>query len=76
MNQIKELDDQELLKNYSDIGFLSMGMGNSWMLESKGWIWSESIDPELLQALQEVPEGVSVSVRVYFRISPSELWSH
>lgn len=42
-------------------------MGNSWMLESKGWIWSGGMDPELFEALQVLPKGVSVSVRHYSR---------
>lgn len=37
------------------------------MLESKGWIWSEGMDPELLGVLQALPEGVSVLVRHYSR---------
>lgn len=67
VDQIKELDEQGRLSDYSEIGFLALGMGNSWILESKGWIWSEVMDPELLEALQALPEGVSVLVRYYSR---------
>lgn len=67
VDQIKELDDQGRLNDYSEIGFLALGMDNSWMLESKGWIWSEGMDPELFEALQALPEGVSILVRHYSR---------
>lgn len=67
VDQIRELDDQGRLNDYSEIGFLALGMENSWMLESKGWIWSEGMDPELFEALQALPEGVSVLVRHYSR---------
>lgn len=72
VNQISELDSQGQLKNYSEIGFLAMGVDNIWMLECKGWIWSEGIDPELLESLQAVPEGVSVSVRLNYSKDPVE----
>jgi hypothetical protein len=71
INQITELSSQGLLTEYSDIGFLAMGKDNSWILESKGWIWSEGIDPGLLAALQEVDESVSAVVCLFF-FSPGE----
>ncbi|KAI5852445.1 hypothetical protein DFP73DRAFT_522548 [Morchella snyderi] len=65
VNQITELSTQGFLTEYSDIGFLAMGKDNSWILESKGWIWSEGIDPGLLAAIQEVDESVNaVNVRL------------
>lgn len=54
-----------MVNDYSEIGFLALGVGNSWVLESKGWIWSEGMDPELLEALQALPEGILISVRHY-----------
>lgn len=63
VDQTKELDEEGRLNDYSEIGFLALGVGNSWMLESKGWIWSEGMDLELLEALQALPEGILVSVR-------------
>lgn len=69
INQITELSNQGLLTEYSDIGFLAMGKDNSWILESKGWIWSEGIDPGLLAALQEVDESVSAVVCLFFFFS-------
>lgn len=74
INQITELDNQGLLSDYSDIGFLALGKDNSWILECKGWIWSEGIDPGLLAALQEVNEGVSATNVRLSTIHPDCWW--
>ncbi|PWW73606.1 hypothetical protein C7212DRAFT_216424 [Tuber magnatum] len=61
VDQITELDNTGQLVSYGDIGILALGCGNSWVLEWKGWIWSEGIDPDLLAALQ-VGESATVTV--------------